>query len=227
MLKFCLATFSFKSVRPTFKLQPALSYLRYHSTDLKHDEDKKLHVERPRWSNQDTEKLLNLVQEHGNKWQSFTKHFPGKHREHIRLHYLTVKHKRQSLSPKDKNMIKELLKDEKDIENIDWKQIQQSLPEEKPISIIKLYYRHSLDPALNKGKWTKKETEQLMDLVKEHGKDWELVSKKLGTRSRYQCSKKYVDILRRQASKKGTMKKKKTSVHVFMFVQANLVRKKT
>lgn len=88
-------------------------------------------------------------------------------------------------------------------ENIDWEYVQRTLPQKKPISIIQRYYRDSMDPNLKKGKWTEEEVQDLFILINKHGKDWKLISEKIGTHSESHCRLKYRYMLNSQDAKLG------------------------
>lgn len=207
MAKYLLATFSFKPVHRLQKYEPVFTYLRYNSTNQSNLANNVGSItEKPRWSDEETDKLIKLVEEHGNKWTLFTTHFPGRKAKAIIEHYRYVKYNYKGLTTEEKTVIQNLL-NEKNYEEIDWKRIQQSLPNRKPISAIQKYFRNSIDPSIDKGKWTEKETRQLLYLVSKYGKDWSLVSGQMGTRNEDQCSQKYAYEMNMQNVKKGKGKK--------------------
>ena len=53
-------------------------------------------------------------------------------------------------------------------------------------------WKRSLDPALNKGEWTREETDKLLALVKRYGeKSWRRIAGEMGNRSDTQCRYQY------------------------------------
>lgn len=96
MAKFLFTTFNFKLLRPTQKLEPVLTCLRCHSTDplefanVASNVNRKSYKERPPWNDQDTDKLLKLVEEHGPKWKPFKSYFPERTAHDIRVRFLTI-----------------------------------------------------------------------------------------------------------------------------------------
>lgn len=197
-----LWTFSSKPTRLFQNYKPVLTCLRSFTTqppkppnnvDANADNN-----QRKMWSDQDNDKLQKLVEEHGNNWALFTNYFPGRTANSLYQRYLHVKHNYQTLTLEEKAIVKMLLGDTKESGNIDWEQVQQSLPQKKPVSVIQKYYRYSVDPSINRGKWTEKETQQLLDLVKQHGQDWPLISKKMGTRTGNQISLKYAYLTKKK-----------------------------
>lgn len=201
-----MATFLFRTftLRPSYPIQnierlfACLNQRRYCSStstevrnDVITDLYNKPYVSRRSWSNQDTDKLIKLVNKYGNKWKVFTSYFPGRTAFCIRSHYFSVKHDTTRWTLEEKKILQKLLENEKVTETIDWEKVQDSLPKKRTIKRIQQFYKNSIQPSINKGNWTKKETQQLLDLAEANGKDWFLISKKIGTRSEEQCRNKY------------------------------------
>ncbi|KAG1111123.1 hypothetical protein G6F42_015125 [Rhizopus arrhizus] len=151
----------------------------------------KMYSIRRTWSNQDTERLLQLVKKYGNKWKVFTSYFPGRSAFCIRSHYFSVTHDTTRWTLEEKKILQQYLGKETDPERVDWEEIRKCLPKRRTIARIKQFWQNSIQPSLNRGSWTKEESEQLKDLVAKHGKAWELISKELGTRSEDQCRNKW------------------------------------
>jgi hypothetical protein len=151
----------------------------------------KIYNIRRTWSNQDTERLLQLVKKYGNKWKVFTSYFPGRSAFCIRSHYFSVTHDTTRWTLEEKKILQQHLSTELDPEKIDWEAIRSYLPKRRTIARIKQFWQNSVQPTLNRGSWTKAETEQLKVLIAKHGKDWETISKKMGTRSEDQCRNKW------------------------------------
>lgn len=155
------------------------------------------------WSNDDTEKLLNLVNKYGNKWKVFASYFPGRTSFCIRAHYFSVKHDTTRWTLEEKKILQQSLGSQNDPEKIDWEAIQQSLPKKRTIARIKQFWQNSIHPALNRGSWTEEETERLKTLVEKLGTKWDLISKSIGTRSEDQCRNKWAYEV--STMKKGTV----------------------
>lgn len=171
------------------------------------------------WPAADTEKLLKLVIKYGNKWKVFANYFPGRTSFCIRAHYFSVTHDTTRWTLEEKKILQQSLGSEQDPEKIDWESIQTSLPKRRTIARIKQFWHNSIHPTLNRGSWTAAESDQLKQLVATHGKDWELISKEILTRSEDQCRNKW-------AYEISTMKKGKTRVLYawFFFNQFNLYK---
>lgn len=200
------------TIRPIVKLE---SHLRQYSTKLPELKDvggSYLDKCRP-WSDHDNEKLLELVEKHGNKWTLFTNYFPGRSAMHIRQHHLHIAKKYYGLTPEEKNIVQDLLGKEKRVEEIDWEHVQKSLPQRKPIYVIQKYYRFSVNSSFKRGKWTEQETQQLVVLVSKHGKDWRLISQMIETRNENQCIKKYTHEMNMQNAKIGKERRFTSSAH--------------
>lgn len=178
------------------------------SRSIEHATTSKIFSPRRTWSNQDTEKLLKLVSKYGNKWKVFTSYFPGRTSFCIRSHYFSVTHGTTRWTLEEKKILQHRLRNQHDPDKIDWESIQTALlPKKRTVARIKQFWQNSIRPTLNRGSWTKEESQQLMDLVEKYGnKDWERISKSIGTRSEDQCRNKW-------AYEVTTMKKGKK--HVF------------
>lgn len=192
--RFGLAVFN------AFKRLPCQSVRRpqrtFYSTDassFQHHvtEPTKPYSIRRTWSNADTEKLLKLVNKYGNKWKVFTSYFPGRTSFCIRAHYFSVTHDTTRWTLEEKKILQRSLGSEKDPEKIDWEAIQKLLPKRRTIGRIKQFWDNSVQPSLNHGSWTKEESNQLKSLVEEYGTKWDVISKKIGTRSEDQCRNKW------------------------------------
>lgn len=144
------------------------------------------------WSRADTEKLLMLVNKYGNKWKVFANYFQGRTSFCIRAHYFSVTHDTTRWTLEEKKILQQSLgSKDLDPEKIDWEAIQSSLPKRRTIARIKQFWQNSIHPTLNRGSWTPTETQCLIKLVSDHGKDWEKISKQIKTRSEDQCRNKW------------------------------------
>jgi hypothetical protein len=151
----------------------------------------KMYSVRRTWSQQDTDKLLHLVNKYGNKWKVFVSYFPGRTAFCIRSHYFSVTHDTTRWTLEEKKILQRHLGAEQDPAKIDWEAIQKCLPRKRTVARIKQFWHNSIHPLLNRGSWTVQESEQLKALVAEHGKDWKTISKRIGTRSEDQCRNKW------------------------------------
>jgi bisphosphoglycerate-dependent phosphoglycerate mutase len=117
----------------------------------------------------------------------------------------------------EKKILQRHLGAEQEPEKIDWEAIQKCLPRKRTVARIKQFWQNSIHPLLNRGSWTKQESEQLKELVAEHGKDWETISKRIETRSEDQCRNKW-------AYEATTLKKgKQTAVFFGIKVMSNII----
>ncbi|GAA5804428.1 hypothetical protein HPULCUR_009921 [Helicostylum pulchrum] len=157
------------------------------------------------WPPADTEKLLKLVAKYGNKWKVYTSYFPGRTSFCIRAHYFSVTHDMTRWTLEEKKILQQSLGSQHDPEKIDWESVRALLPKKRTIARIKQFY-NSIHPTLNHGSWTKEETNSLKSLVEKYGiKDWETISKHIGTRSEFQCRNKWA--YEASTSKKGEFSK--------------------
>ncbi|KAI8636502.1 glycolipid 2-alpha-mannosyltransferase-domain-containing protein [Parasitella parasitica] len=151
----------------------------------------KIYSTRRTWSNHDTERLLQLVKKYGNKWKVFTHYFPGRTAFCIRSHYFSVTHDTTRWTLEEKKILQQQLGTKADPDKIDWETIRANLPKQRTTARIKQFWQNSIQPTLKRGSWTEEETEQLKALVSEYGTNWELISKKIDTRSEDQCRNKW------------------------------------
>ncbi|KAI8047524.1 uncharacterized protein B0P05DRAFT_454594, partial [Gilbertella persicaria] len=146
---------------------------------------------RKSWSTQDTEKLVKLVGKYGNKWKVFANYFPGRTAFCIRSHYFSVTHDTTRWTLEEKKILQQLLQGQNDADKINWEAVQQKLPKKRTVGRIKQFWQNSIQPSLNRGSWTQKETTKLKELVELHGKNFELIAREMGSRSEEQCRNKW------------------------------------
>ncbi|CAO3623379.1 unnamed protein product [Mucor hiemalis] len=190
--QFGLAVFNaFKKLPCQTIRRPQRAFLSTNPLPHATTEPTKQYNIRRTWSNADTEKLLKLVSKYGNKWKVFASYFPGRTSFCIRAHYFSVTHDTTRWTLEEKKILQRSLGSEKDPEKIDWEAIQNLLPKRRTIGRIKQFWDNSVQPSLNRGIWTKEESNQLKSLVEEFGTKWDVISKKIGTRSEDQCRNKW------------------------------------
>ncbi|KAF7729418.1 Myblike DNAbinding domain-containing protein [Apophysomyces ossiformis] len=145
------------------------------------------------WTPEEEKMLLELVEELGPRWSKISQFFDQRAPGSLHNHYMQMKDKQLYRGPWDKeelDMLKELVKDPK---TTDWFSVQQQLPRRRPINILKLTWKHSLDPKLNHGKWSEDELRSLKELVAIYGPDdnWVAIAASLGTRTPRQCLERW------------------------------------
>ncbi|RCI00955.1 Myblike DNAbinding domain-containing protein [Rhizopus stolonifer] len=155
------------------------------------DQPTKPYHTRKSWSTQDTEKLVKLVGKYGNKWKVFANYFPGRTAFCIRSHYFSVTHDTTRWTLEEKKILQQLLQGQNDADKINWEAVQQKLPKKRTVGRIKQFWQNSIQPSLNRGSWTQKETTKLKELVELHGKNFELIAREMGSRSEEQCRNKW------------------------------------
>ena len=77
--------------------------------------------------------------------------------------------------------------------NKQWKAISKYLPGRTNMQCSSRYKR--IKPGVRKGKWTRKEDLQLINLVNIHGTKWSMINKSMTTRSGKQIRERYLNIL--------------------------------
>lgn len=169
---------------------------------------------RQSWSNQDTKRLIQLVDKYGRKWRVFTSYFPNRRSSSIRAHYLSVTKNKNIWTDEEKHLLKKLTMDKA----IDWNHIGSLLPKHTP-SQIKRYWENALQPTHQHGAWRKAELDQLKELVEAHGtEDWGTIANQIKTRGELQCRNKW--FYEQNTHKKGkiyTFKKKQGYIHHLIY----------
>jgi len=90
-------------------------------------------------------------------------------------------------------------------QDVDWQQVAEDLSSQQPKAKAKKHsalecfsvYHNSLDPEINKAKWTADEEKKLAELAQKYAEhDWIVIAEKLGTgRTPFQCLKHYQQTL--------------------------------
>lgn len=138
---------------------------------------------RRKWSEENDQSLLDLVENFGKNWIIFSEIF--------KIPYYNVKSRYTTLTKPPK-----LWTDEENIKlnkaiiehGENWDEITKLFPD-RELKDIQAHYRSNskLNPFVNVGKWNTSEIKKFEDVFKEFGKDWKSVSKFIKTRSPVQC----------------------------------------
>ncbi|KAI8882948.1 hypothetical protein K501DRAFT_333682 [Backusella circina FSU 941] len=153
------------------------------------------------WSNQDTKRLIQLVDKYGRKWRVFASYFPHRRSSSIRAHYLSVTKNKTIWTDEEKHLLKKLTSEK----TMDWDHITSMLPKHTT-SQIKKYWQNTLQPTHQRGAWRQAELDQLKKLVDTHGTDdWGWIAKQIKTRSELQCRNKW--FYEQNTHKKGSFTK--------------------
>ncbi|KAI7906182.1 uncharacterized protein BX663DRAFT_411021, partial [Cokeromyces recurvatus] len=149
---------------------------------------------RCRWSKDEDSKLLSLVSELGKRWTTISKEFVDRSPSNVANRYflLTKCEERGPWSSEEIERLRELGRGRTYEEIDDWDEICKKLLRPRPYSLVKMTYKHSLDPRIKHGRWTEEESDRLERLVMRYGEDqMKLVAQLMGTRTKRQCLERW------------------------------------
>ncbi|KAG9302492.1 hypothetical protein G9A89_007196 [Geosiphon pyriformis] len=144
---------------------------------------------RGRWTNEEDEKLIKLVEKHGRKWTQISDVLERPCNQ-IYWRYtncLAPGIKRGPWTIEENQNLAKVLEEC----GQDWDEMMRMLPR-RTLGSIKSYVRYSprFQKNCNMGPWNQDEIQALYKAMKEHGENWEKLSKAVGTRNPTQCNKK-------------------------------------
>ncbi|KAI7855198.1 hypothetical protein BDC45DRAFT_568535 [Circinella umbellata] len=146
------------------------------------------------WSNEESDRLVKLVETMGPKWSQISQALDRPPSVvYNRYKFLTDTAEFHGPWTKEElESLREATKGQTNIDHIDWEKVRLQLPRLRPIPIIRLTYKHSVDPKIRHGRWSKEEVERLQKLVKLYGTDnFELIAAGMGTRTKRQTLERW------------------------------------
>ncbi|KAG2217149.1 hypothetical protein INT45_011324 [Circinella minor] len=146
------------------------------------------------WTDEESDRLINLVETMGPKWTQISRTLdrPPSVVYNRYKHLTDTTEFHGPWTEVELNSLREATKGQTDVDRIDWNKVRLQLPRLRPISIIRLTYKHSVDPKIRHGRWSEKEVERLQWLVKLYGTDnWDAVADALGTRTKRQTLERW------------------------------------
>ncbi|KAI9249593.1 hypothetical protein EDC94DRAFT_663928 [Helicostylum pulchrum] len=151
---------------------------------------------RPRclWLEEEDEKLLRLVNEHGKRWTFISKYFIDRPASTLMNRYSLLKDEkgRGPWTEEELKVLREVSKGKSPEEIDNWEEIQKALPIPRPMFLIKQKYIYSLNPATKFGRWSQEESEKLQHLITRYGEDnLDKVATLMGSRTRRQCLERW------------------------------------
>ncbi|KAI8150144.1 hypothetical protein BJV82DRAFT_498861, partial [Fennellomyces sp. T-0311] len=145
------------------------------------------------WSKEDSDKLVAMVKQIGPKWTQISHELnrpPSVVFNRYKLLTDTVEF-HGPWTQEELDRLAELTKG-KSLKSIDWDQVRVQMPRLRPVPILRLTFKHSIDPVIRHGRWTDEEIERLQELVGLYGTDdWDAVSSSIRTRTRRQCLERW------------------------------------
>ncbi|CAG8467594.1 1610_t:CDS:1, partial [Acaulospora morrowiae] len=138
------------------------------------------------WTKQEVQKLFEAVEKHGEKWTYIAKsYFQSRQPGSLERKFRWAKSRLEkdfyydAWTPEEDEKLKEGVA-EHGVGN--WAKISEFLPTKNNVQICN---RWSVISKSKRGKWTRDEHELLVDLIKQNGENWEVISNILNRPTRY------------------------------------------
>lgn len=146
------------------------------------------------WTKEEDEKLLDLIATYGKRWTMLSGHFVDRSPSNVMNRYrlLMDVSTRGPWTKEELEALAEAGQGKAFHEIQDWKAIQRQLPRQRPTYMIKQTYKHTVDPNIKHGRWSKEETEKLQELIDRYGEDnMQQVASVMGSRTARQCLERW------------------------------------
>lgn len=154
----------------------------------------KTHVRTRRvWTEEESKRLLDLVEEHGPRWTFISRFFNNRNAVKClnRWKLLTQKEVYGPWSEEELDALRKITRGKK-LQELDFEKIQKQLPKHRPIPLIRQTWMHTINPDIKHGRWSPEEIKRLDDLIKIYGvQNWDAVAEGMGTRTRRQCIERF------------------------------------
>ncbi|KAI9270438.1 hypothetical protein BDA99DRAFT_501789 [Phascolomyces articulosus] len=145
------------------------------------------------WSKEDSDRLVQMVQIMGPKWTAIGRTLDRPASAVFnRYKHLTDTHEFHGpWAASELDRLRELTKGKQSNE-INWEQVRLQMPRLRPVCILRLTYKHSVDPKIRHGRWSEEEVARLEQLVRVYrGQDWDSIEQGMGTRTKRQCLERW------------------------------------
>ncbi|KAI9310478.1 hypothetical protein BX666DRAFT_1811824, partial [Dichotomocladium elegans] len=147
------------------------------------------------WTEEETKRLLYLVEKEGPRWPYLAQFFDNRSTAVLSNRYRALTDKSSVSGPWTKEeltALRELTQGKDDFDAIDWEAVRAGLPHPRKLIQIQLTWKHSINPRIRHGRWTEEEIERLSELVKIYGiEDWDAIANGIGSRTRRQCLERW------------------------------------
>ncbi|KAI8369625.1 Myb-like DNA-binding domain-containing protein [Radiomyces spectabilis] len=202
LLKFFRAITSVGPVKPVFSNVKCCGALQFRPLSTVDSALKMKHINmdyqriRRSWSDEETEKLVELVQKHGPSWTAISKHFDKRSPSHCFMRYKTYMKQDGYNGPwsaEEVDTLRALCKNITSANQLDWQEVRKLLPVPRPMWQIKQKWQDTLNPQLNYGKWSEDEVARFEKLLAMYGveKKWDVIAAEMKTRNRRQCYERW------------------------------------
>jgi hypothetical protein len=146
------------------------------------------------WTEEEDEKLMRLIKTMGKSWTAISNEFVNRSPSVVMNRYalLTDGYVRGPWQKEELEALKNAGKGRIFQDILDWHEIQSQLPRRRPIFMIRQTYKHTLDPRIKHGRWTKEESEKLKHCMAMYGdQGMERVAEFMGSRTPRQCLERW------------------------------------
>lgn len=181
--------------------------------------DKSMRKVAKHWSEEEDERLLQAVNEHGSKnWRKIADFVQTRTAEQSAQRW------RKALCPEMKHVVKgkwfphedESLRDLVAKYGVkgQWKMISRALGGTRSTKQCRERWHHHLDPALKVGNWTEEEDNILLERHKEVGNSWAQIASVLSGRTNDRVKRRYFHLMRKRKRKERAKRGQQSKSHV-------------
>ncbi|KAI8970092.1 hypothetical protein BDF20DRAFT_805681, partial [Mycotypha africana] len=150
---------------------------------------------RTRWLPEEDRRLLDLAERYQRKWTYLTRFFVDRPAANLcnRYKMLINEIKLGGWSKEELEELQNFGNGRSYDEIDDWEKLKESpLFHNRPLSMVKATYKHSFDPRIHKGRWTREESDKLEKYVAMFGEDeMDKIAQFIGTRTKRQCLERW------------------------------------
>ncbi|RUS31568.1 hypothetical protein BC938DRAFT_477553 [Jimgerdemannia flammicorona] len=153
---------------------------------------------RIRWSDGEDRALAEAFEKYGNDWKAIAKHLPGRAVKGCKFRGLygksldtgTPRNVHLHWTEAEDKLLREKIAESGGRCTVS---IAKQIPNRKYKQVYDRWQRLQLNGDIKYGPWLSEETNRLVEAIQKHGvHDWEAVSKKVRTRTKFQCLQKYI-----------------------------------
>jgi hypothetical protein len=146
------------------------------------------------WTEEEDEKLMRLIETKGKAWTAISYEFVNRSPSVVMNRYalLTDEYARGAWQKDELEALKKAGQGRIFLDILDWHEIQRQLPRPRPLFMIRQTYKHTVDPRIKHGRWTKEESDKLRHFMALYGdQGMERVAEFMGSRTPRQCLERW------------------------------------
>ncbi|KAI9495319.1 hypothetical protein BDB00DRAFT_760324 [Zychaea mexicana] len=146
------------------------------------------------WTKEESDTLIRLVKAMGPRWTRIAHQL----NRPVSVAFNKYKYLTDTVeyhgpwSQEELDRLRELTKGKNQIEDINWDNVRLQMPRMRPVPILRLTYKYSVDPKIRRGRWTDEEIGRLQHFVSMYGtENWDIVADAMRTRTKRQCLERW------------------------------------